>query len=159
MGSRTNLGSTSSDAGCPSRDLLSLYVHGVLSEEEIRAVEHHLETCFLCGEYVRDVETVLRVTKAPEPSDPGESFNASLWRRIRAERTKRRARLALYPTLAAAAIALVILLPLSRSGVHVADHELVEQLDLFQHIELIENLDLVESIDLIMSDEGLDEES
>jgi hypothetical protein len=106
---------------------------------------------------VRQIEIVLATATAPDNVDPGDGFNQSMWRRIRAERTKRRARLALYPTLAAAAIALVFVLPLSRNGARVADEELLEQLDLFQHIELMENLDLVESIDLIMSDEGAEE--
>jgi anti-sigma factor RsiW len=150
---------TDADPGCPPQDLLSLYGHGALSEDETNSVKSHLETCSSCGEYVRQIEIVLSMTSAPESDDPGELFNESMWRRIKAERTKRRAKLALYPALAAAAIALVFILPLSRKGVGVADQELVEQLDLFQHIELMENLDLVESIDFIMSDEGMEEES
>ena len=144
--------------GCPSHEDLSLYAHGVLTEDDTAIVEKHLEACSSCSEHVRQIEAVLRMMTRAEGKDPGASFNEALWHRIRAEKAKRRAKLALYPTLAAAAIALVFILPFSRNNGPVTDHELVEQLDLFQNIELMENLDLVESIDLIMSDAGAEEE-
>jgi hypothetical protein len=146
-------------SSCPPPDILSSYAHGILPYDEAPSIKRHLETCLSCREYVKQLEIVLSVTRVPQTSDPGDSFNESLWHGIRTERTKRRARLALYPALAAAAVALVILLPLSRNGMRVNDQELVEQLELFQHIELLENLDLVESIDLIMSDEDIEESS
>jgi anti-sigma factor RsiW len=145
--------------GCPPHEVLSLYAHGVLTENDTSFVEKHLEACSSCSEHVRQIRAVLRMTTRAEAKDPGASFNEALWRRIRAEKAKRRAKLALYPTLAAAAIALVFILPFSRNNGRVTDHELVEQLDLFQNIELMENLELVESIDFIMSEEGGEEES
>jgi anti-sigma factor RsiW len=145
--------------GCPPHEILSLYVHGVLTESDSAFVKEHLEACSSCNDHVRQIDAVLRVTSGVEAVDPGASFNEELWRRIKAEKAKRRARLALYPTLAAAAVALVFILPFSHNNVRMTDHELVEQLDLFQNIELMENLELVESIDLILSEEGWEEES
>jgi anti-sigma factor RsiW len=144
--------------GCPPHEVLSLYAHGVLTENGTSVVKKHLEACSSCSEHVRQIEAVLRMTTLSEAKDPGASFNEALWRRIRAEKAKRRAKLALYPTLAAAAIALVFILPFSRNNGRVTDHELVEQLDLFQNIELMENLELVESIDFIVNEEGWEEE-
>ena len=140
---------------CPSAQELSLYAHGLLSADERARLLHHVERCSSCERYVHDLFAVLANAKRPESCDPGEEFNRSTWRRIRAQRARRKARIALYPTLAAAALALIFILPFGSREQEIGEDELVENLDFFQNMELLENLELVETIDSVMSHEAM----
>ena len=137
---------------CPTRELLSLYGHGAVSRDEGVLVEAHIKICSSCARYVEEIEAVLTLAAPSKLEDPGPEFNSEIWRQIIADKAKRRTRWTLYPTLAAAALVLVFVLPFGDSNDGPEEGELVEQLGLFQNIELMENLELVESIESLMGE-------
>ncbi len=142
--------------GCPSEQVLTEFVHGVLTEGERQKVRHHLETCVDCRRVVGELNSLLTLGEAPELSDPGDAFNRAVWRRMESRKARRRMGVALLPALAAA-VALFIILPLGNEGKMALEEELVERLDLYQNMELIENLDLLEQFQVLMEFEGDDE--
>jgi hypothetical protein len=66
-----------------SEEDLTLLYYGELNEAESRSARAHLESCATCRAEQDALQRIFAMVNACEAPDPGETFEADVWRRLR----------------------------------------------------------------------------
>jgi anti-sigma factor RsiW len=154
----------------PETELIA-YLKDELPTASRESVARHLEACAECRAALADFRTLLSgVAAAPAPDVAWPRYRAELRQRLQAERGRRAwwqrpFPLAISAGLAAAALALVVLVPSAwrderRPRVeglsHFEEAVLGTRLDLLRQYPVVERLDLLEDLDVIRQLDGLE---
>ncbi|MGF7186218.1 hypothetical protein GGQ84_002312 [Desulfitispora alkaliphila] len=73
-----------------TKELLSPYIDGVLSEDERLDIEDHLASCVSCQEELEDLQAIINMTKTLPPVEPPLEFRSQLKEKLNREAGKGR---------------------------------------------------------------------
>lgn len=143
---------------CQDETILSAYMDGELSEDQVRSIHRHISGCNLCRQRLEELKTADAMIQGLTVREPSADFDRSFWRKVDQLESRDGGgwwtrwlypvwRPALATGFAAALAITVFIVSGTDKGVNFEDRFIAENIELLEDYDLIHNLDILESWD------------